>query len=262
MSRAASLIAAVRFKERMERPRLSPFPFVSGELRSKALNHLFVILAVVVVGTVAFAFVDGQSLLDSLYFIVMVMTLIGAANPRTLGGEVVAIVVAVVSVGVILSFMTQILGPAALSEYWERLRTRRVSRMKDHVVLCGFSDTSRALLERLPRDGVLVVVKDKDTADRLAGRGVAVIQGDYESRDILRQAGVPESRAVVAASEEDSENAFVCLTSKRLAPNVRVIATVSSQENREKLGDAKADHIISPALLSAQAILQDLGAGS
>lgn len=242
----------------MDRRRFPLLPYVPGELRDKAALHLLVILAVVVAGTILFALADGQSLADSLYFIVMVMTLIGAQNPHTFAGEVVAIVVAVLSVGVILSFMTQILGPAALSEYWERLRTRKVSRMKNHVVLCGFSDTSRALLERLPRDQVLVVVKDKETSDLLAGRGIAVIQGDYESRDVLRQAGVAESRAVVAASEEDSENAFVSLTAKRLAPRIPVIATVKSQENLEKLTDAKADHIISPAMLSAEAVLKSL----
>ncbi len=239
--------------------RLRPMGYIPGELRSKALIHLAAILAVVVAGTAIFSVVDNEGLADSFYFIVMVMTLIGAQNPHTVAGELVGVVVAVVSVGVILSFMTQILGPAALSAYWERLRAKKVSRMKDHVVLCGFSDTARALLDRIPRDRVLVVVKDKETSDRLAGQGLAVLHGDYESREVLRQAGVPESRAVIAASDEDSENAFICLTSKRLAPGVPVIATVKSQENQEKLRDAKADHIISPAMLSAQSILDALG---
>lgn len=247
------------FKGRMARRRLNPLPYLPGELRSKALLHLLVIFAVVVAGTIVFAVVDGQSLADSFYFIVMVMTLIGAANPHSFAGELVGIVVAVVSVGVILSFMTQILGPAALAAYWEGRRVRKASRMKNHIVLCGFSDTARVLLGRLPKDQVLVVVKDKATFDALSEAGVAAIQGDYEIADVLRKAGVAESRAVIAASHEDSENAFVCLTSKGIARGVPVFATVSSQENLEKLREVKADHIISPALLSADAILKGLG---
>jgi voltage-gated potassium channel len=235
-------------------------PSLPGELRSKTASHLAAILVIVVVGTLLFAFVDGQSLGDSLYFIVMVMTLIGAANPHTFAGELVAIVVAVLSVGVILSFMTQILGPAALGAYWEAHRVRKASRMKNHVVLCGYSDTARVLLNSLPKDQVLVVVKDKPTVDLLTERGVAAVQGDYESVEVLRNAGVSESRAVVA-STEDSENAFICLTSKKIARDVPVYATVSSQENLEKLREVRADHIISPALLSADAILKGL-AGS
>ncbi len=233
-------------------------PYIPGELRSKTVAHLAAILVIVVAGTLVFALVDGQPLGQSFYFIVMVMTLIGAANPNTFAGELVGIVVAVLSVGVVLSFMTQILGPAALTAYWEGHRVRKASRMKNHIVLCGYSDTARVLLKNLPKDQVLVVVKDKPTADSLTEQGAAALQGDYETVDVLRRAGVAESRAVIAASVEDSENAFICLTSKKIAGGVPVYATVSSQENLEKLREVKADHIISPALLSAEAILKSL----
>jgi len=239
-------------------PRLSPLGYIPGELRSKTVSHLVAILVLVVAGTLVFALVDGQSLGSSFYFIVMVMTLIGAANPNTFAGELVGIVVAVLAVGVILSFMTQILGPAALTAYWEGHWVRKASRMKNHIVLCGYSDTARVLLKNLPRDQVLVVVKDKPTVDALTEQGAAALQGDYETVEVLRKAGVADSRAVIAASPEDSENAFICLTSKRIARGVPVFATVSSQENLEKLREVKADHIISPALLSAEAILKDL----
>ena len=244
----------------MTRRRLGPMSYIPGELRSKSFQHLAAILVLIAAGTAVFAVVDGQSLGSSFYFIVMVMTLIGAANPNTFAGELIGIVVAVLSVGIILSFMTQILGPAALTAYWEGHRVRKASRMKNHIVLCGFSDTARVLLDHLPKDQVLVVVKDKPTADALAERGAAAIQGDYETTEVLRRAGVAESRAVIAASPEDSENAFICLTSKKIAGHVPVFATASSQENLEKLREVKADHIISPALLSADAILKGLGA--
>lgn len=232
---------------------------IPPELRSKTLAHAAAILAIVVVGTLVFAAVDNESLADSLYFIVMVLTLIGAANPHTFAGELVGIVVALLAVGVILSFMTQILGPAALTAYWEAHRVRKASRMKNHIVLCGSSDTARVLLNHLPKDQVLVVVKDKLAADELTEHGAAALQGDYETLDILRKAGVAESRAVIAASEVDSENAFICLTAKKISDRVPVFATVSSQENLEKLREVRADHIISPALLSAEAILKGLG---
>ena len=239
--------------------RLGPMSFIPRELRSKTILHLAAVLAVVVGGTLVFAVVDGQSLGASLYFVVMEMTLVGASNPNTFAGDLVGIVLAVLAVGIIISFMTQILGPAALTAYWEGHRVRKASRMKNHIVLCGFSDTARVLLNNLPNDQILVVVKDKATADSLAEKGAAAMQGDYETTEVLRKAGVAESRAVIAASEIDSENAFICLTSKQIAKHVPVFATVSSQENLEKLREVRADHIISPALLSADAILKGLG---
>ena len=227
------------------------------ELRSRVLSHVYVIFAVVIGGTIAFSLVDGQSLMDSFYFIIMVMTLIGANNPHSVGGELIGIVVALISVIVILSFLTQVLGPAALDLYREH-RARRASRMENHVVICGSSDTARVLLNSLPKEEVLVVVKDKPTYDAISEKGLTVLLGDYETAEVLRRAGVARCRALVAASLEDSENAFICLTSKKIAERVPVFATVTSQENMEKLQEVKADRIISPALLSAEAILKGL----
>lgn len=219
---------------------------ISGELRNKTVFHLVVILVAVVLGTVAFSLVDSQSVVDSFHYIIMAMTLIDAKNPNTLGGELVGVAVAIVSVGVILSFLPQVLGPTALSACRESHRAGKVSRMQNHVIVRGFSDTALALLNSVPKVQVLVLVKDKPSFDALAERRLPAIQGDYETLKVRRRTGVPESRATIAASPEDSENASIYLTSKKLARPFRVFATVSSQENLEKLKEVKADHIISP----------------
>lgn len=238
---------------------LLPRSFLPKELRSKTLLHVGAILATVLVGTFVFATVDGEGLGDSFYYVVLVMTLIGAQNPHTFAGEIVGVVIAVISVAVLVSFIAQVLGPAALAQYWEGHRFRKASRMKDHVVLCGYSATARALIERMPKDRLVVVVKDKAIADSLTVTGIAAIAADYETADALRKAGVGDSCAVIAASLEDSENAFVCLTSKQLAPSVPVLAMVSSEENATKLEEVHADHIISPAVLGATEFLKALG---
>jgi voltage-gated potassium channel len=208
-------------------------------------------------GTLAFSYVEGSSLRDSAYFMIMIMTLIGASfQPLTTGGMLVASVVAIMSVGILLSFTTQVLGPVALDVYWRGLRARMVSRMKQHVVVCGFSDTAKVLLHRLPKEEVLFVVKERESMEHLGTEhGVAVVMGDYTTSEALRKAGVARARAVVAVSDDDAENAFVCLTAKKIAPGVPVIVTVSSEENKEKLDEVGADHVISPALLTADSIL-------
>lgn len=233
---------------------MAPLP---KELRSATLLHVLVILATLLLGSLAFSLAEGYPFGSSVYFMIMVMTLIGAGyQPLTAGGMAVAAVVAIVSVGIILSFMTQVLGPVALDVYWRGLRARKVSRMEQHVVVCGFSDTAKVLLHRLPKEGVLFAVKERESMEQLSTEhGVAVVLGDYTTSEVLRKAGVERARAVVAVSDSDAENAFVCLTAKKLAPRVPVIATVSSEENKEKLDEVGADRILSPALLTADSIL-------
>ena len=233
---------------------------VSRDLRSSTLLHLAVILATLLVGSLLFSIAEGYPLGSSVYFMIMIMTLIGASyQPLTAAGMVVAAAVAIVSVGIILSFMTQVLGPVALDVYWRGLRARKVSRMEKHVVVCGFSDTAKVLLNRLRKEEVLFVVNEREALERLtAEHGVAAVLGDYTTSEVLRKAGVDRARAVVAVSPDDAENAFVCLTAKKIAPGVPVIVTVSSEENKEKLEDVGADRIISPALLTADSILNAL----
>ncbi len=229
-----------------------------GELRSPTLLHLVAIVAVLVVFTALFSVVEGWPLVESVYFVVLLMTLAGASvNPLTPAGLVLASVLAIVSIVIIVSFLAQVLGPLTLSAY-EALRLRRLRRMQNHIVMCGYSDTAKVLAGRIPKGELLVVVKDRDASDHLAGRGITVVQGDYTTSEVLRRAGVAESRAVIAVSAVDSENAFVCLTVKKIAPRVPVIATVSSEENQEKLEEVGADTIVSPALLSATSILQSI----
>ncbi len=231
--------------------------WLQRDLRHTTLLHVLAILATLVLGSIAFSLVEGYGFLNSLYFMVMVMTLIGASyQPLTLGGMAVAALVAILSVGIILSFTTQVLGPVALDVYWRGLRARKVSRMEQHVVICGFSATAKALLHRFRTEEVLLVVKEKESMEHLSTEyGIAVVLGDYTTSTVLRKAGVERARAVVAVSDSDAENAFVCLTAKKLAPAVPVIATVSSEENKEKLDEVGVDRILSPALLTADAIM-------
>src|SRR2546427_145421 len=138
------------------------------------------------------------------------------------------------------------------------LRDEVRSATVKHLLVCGYSNTAKILLDRIPKNELLFVVRDPVLAREIADRGVAVIEGDYETAEILRKAGVARSRAVIALSSDDADNAFICLTAKKLAPGVPVIATVSSEENKEKLDEVGADTIISPALLSASAIVDAL----
>ncbi len=228
-------------------------------LRSSTFLHVAVILATFLVGSALFALAEGIPVADGAYFMILLMTLIGANYaPHTGAGMAIAAGVAILSVGIILSFMTQVLGPITLDVYWKGLKARRVSRMEHHVVVCGFSDTAKALMSRLRKEEVLFVVKDRDSMEFLSEHGAVAVLGDYTTSEVLRKAGVAKGRAVVAVSPVDSENAFVCLTSKKLAPGVPVIATVSSEENQEKLDEVGADRILSPALLTADSILASL----
>src|SRR5436190_16209222 len=109
--------------------------------------------------------------------------------------------------------------------------------MKDHTISCGVSHTSHELLNRLPVDKVVVLVKTHDDAHRIQREHehMHVHVCDYTSSLALQHAGIDTAELLIASSDSDADNAFTCLTAKHLRPGIRVITRMSRTENREKM---------------------------
>ena len=87
-----------------------------------------------------------------------------------------------------------------------------------------------------------------------------VIQGDATSDAILQQAGIKHARLVIAAREDDGENALIALVAKDLNPQVRLLAVASSALSIRRLKLARADQVFSPAAVGSR-MLADLVEG-
>ncbi len=78
---------------------------------------------------------------------------------------------------------------------------------------------------------------------------------------MLRQAGIKHARMVIAAREDDGENAFIALVAKDLNPDVRLLAVASSALSIRRLKLARADLVFSPAAVGSR-LLADLVQGN
>jgi hypothetical protein len=85
---------------------LSPF-------KRRTLYALFLLAAVMIVGTEGLHMIEGWSYIDSVYFMSLLATTQGPAEiPRTDTGKIFASIMAFVSVGAALSSAAFIFGPA------------------------------------------------------------------------------------------------------------------------------------------------------
>ena len=133
---------------------------------------------------------------------------------------------------------------------------------KDHVILVGDGAIARNTADELKQRGVAFVqiVAAKNATDT-SGAGHQIIEGDATSEAVLRQAGIKNARMVIAAREDDGENAFISLGAKDLNPNVRVTAVASSPFSIRRLKLARADLVFSPAAVGSR-LLADLVEGN
>lgn len=122
--------------------------------------------------------------------------------------------------------------------------------LADHVLLLGYGELTEPLLGEL--DGqvpFIVVTADQDRASALADRGLNVLTADPSDEESLARAGLDRARAVVAATNDDAEDALSVLTARQLRPDVRIVAAATERDNVAKLKRAGADTVISPATL-------------
>jgi len=154
-----------------------------------------------------------------------------------------------------------VLGPAIEARLSRALGTMTETHydlLEHHVLVLGYGDLTEPLVEELQNKGVefVVLTPASDTAAALRQRNIDVLTGDPSDETPLHDAGIESARAVIAATEEDAEDAFSILTARELAPDVRIVAAATHRDNVEKLRRAGADMVVSPAVIGGRLLVR------
>ena len=218
--------------------------------RRRLAIALTVLASITVVGTLGYI-VLGFGVLDAVYQTVTTITTVGfrEVEPLTAAGKVFTIVLIVLGVGTALytlGVIIETLLEGQLPEVFGRRRMeRKITGMRDHVVVCGWGRVGRAIARDLAAMGAETVVVDNDPA-RLGHAPFSTVLGDATDDDVLDRAGVRRARALVAALDTDAGNLFVTLSARALRPDLFIVARVRLEENTDKLERAGADRVVNP----------------
>jgi voltage-gated potassium channel len=154
-----------------------------------------------------------------------------------------------------------LLGPlveARLSTALGRMSEKQLALLDDHVIVLGYGDLTEPILQELDGQAEFVVVTpDATVAAQLDDRGYSVLTADPSDEDPLRRAGIEDARAVVAATNDDAQDALAVLTARALASETRIVAAVTERENVDKLRRAGADAVVSPAVIGGHLLVEE-----
>lgn len=128
----------------------------------------------------------------------------------------------------------------------------------DHIVVLGYGDLVEPILVELNDADVpfVVITADPAVAETLTDRGIRIIVGDPSDESSVVAADLKQARAVVAATNDDAEDALAILTARRYNPDVRIVAAAINRENIAKLKRAGASIVISPARIGGQLLVR------
>lgn len=129
--------------------------------------------------------------------------------------------------------------------------------LDDHILILGYSDVVRAILDDLPDQiDVLVVSPDREEVRNLTDRGINVFTAEPDDEESLHDVGVERARTVIVATNDDASDALTILTVRQLNSDVKILAVATNRENIKKLERAGATSVVSPAVIAAQQLVQ------
>ena len=213
-------------------------------------------LAILVVGgTVGYMLIEGWSLVDAAYMVVLTFTTVGygEVNPLSSNGRLFTMALMVAGIGVMFYILTGVVQLVVEQEVLRgivrrhRMRTK-LARLKGHFIVCGFGRVGRAVAFTLQEKSIPLIVIDKDekAMNDAEDRGLLCLQGDSTKDADLLEAQVNAARGLVAATGDDAENVYISLTARGLNPKLHIVARASSSDAEDKLRRAGADQVVSP----------------
>jgi voltage-gated potassium channel len=220
-------------------------------------DAVIAVLVFIAVGTVTFHFLEDWSFLDSLYVTAQTVTTVGFGDvaPRTHAGRIFATGFMVVGVAVVLFALTSAVQNIVQSElvatFGLRRHTRRMSKYKDHFIICGAGRVGSHLVRDLRYVGVPFIVLERDAGKvaELATQDIAVLVRDATLEESLLEAGVQRARGLAACLPDDADNVYVVLTARDLNPTLHIVARAAEEQAESKLMRAGANRVVAPTII-------------
>jgi voltage-gated potassium channel len=207
-------------------------------------------------------FTGVKTLTDAFYYTLVTASTVGYGDITPTSEEATLFGMSVVVIGT-ASFaiaLGSLLGPAIekrFSEVLGNMTDEQLELLQDHVVVLGFGDLTEPIIDELAdTTDFVVVTPDSETAARLQKRDIPVLTDDPSDEAPIKQAGIDDAKAVVAATNDDAQDALAILTAHTLNPEINIVAAATDRQNIEKLRRAGATTVISPAVIGGHLIVQ------
>ncbi|MBC9785968.1 potassium channel protein [Heliobacterium chlorum] len=219
------------------------------------------IVSFMVFGTVGFMWLEKDfTMLDAAWLTETTLLTVGYGDrlPKTVSGQMFALLIMPLGVGIVAYAIGIIAGSVVegqlLNFLGRRAMETKISKLKNHIIVCGAGRVGWQVAEQLAKDDVPFVIIDShiDILQQYGQQNLLFIQGDAREDDILRQAGIDHARGVVAALPTDADNVYIALTAKGLNPDILVVARADRLESEDKLYRAGADKVVSPAVIGGR----------
>ena len=124
----------------------------------------------------------------------------------------------------------------------------KISKLKDHYIVCGFGRVGKQVCEDLEHSKVDFLIIDRDQREiKLAqSKGYLYVEEDPTLEISLEKANIKQAKALISCLGQDTDNLFVTLTARSLNPNIYIVTRANEEENVNKFEKAGANRVAIP----------------
>jgi voltage-gated potassium channel len=208
-------------------------------------------------------FTNVDTLTDAFYYTLVTASTVGYGDVSPVRSEratlfaMSVIVVGTASFAVALGTLLTPAIEARLANALGNMNDSQLDLLDDHIIVVGVGDLTTPILEEIAGLGeqFVVITRDPERAQRLRERGCEVIRADPTEDEPLKRAGVERAGALVAAADDDAQDALAILAARELNPSLRIVVSATERENEKKLRRAGADDVLSPAAIGGHMLV-------
>jgi voltage-gated potassium channel len=232
----------------------------------KIFQWAALLVALLLIGSLGFVWVEGWDFFDALYMTVTTLTTVGYAEVHPLNkiGRIYNMLLILAGMGVlfyIVGSIGRVLVEGELHAVFGRRKLiKHIKRLKKHYIICGFGRIGEVIARHLKDRGLSLVVIESDPAllAHLEASGYYFINGDATREEVLLEAGIERAKGLVSVVSTDADNVYVVLTARSLNPHLFIVARAEEFGSEQKMLRAGADKVESPYQMGGQKMAQTI----
>ncbi|MCD6596238.1 MAG: potassium channel protein [Bacteroidales bacterium] len=234
-------------------------------MQERQVKHIIIgvllLITIVFIGVIGYMALEGFTFTEALFMTVITISTVGYEEVHQLDdpGMVFTSVLIIFSFGIfiyVVTSFTRFLIEGVFRNYYKDNKVKkRVQRLKDHVIVCGFGRNGRqAAVELIDHNKKFVIIdKSHDRVDIIREEtDYLYIEGDATQEETLEAAMINTASALITAMPNDADNLFVVLTARQMNKKLKIISRASEEKSDTKLRRAGADNVIMPDRIGGQ----------
>ncbi len=212
------------------------------------------LLAILLLGSLGYVWLEGWSFFDALYMTVTTLTTVGygEVHPLSRLGKAYNMVLILAGMGVLFYIITSLAQVVVEGEIAAAMGKRKllksIKKLNGHYIICGFGRIGQTIARQLRQRGVPLVIIDNnpEILGELEQSNYYFIPGDATKEEVLQEAGIERAKGLVSVVRSDAANVYITLTARSLNPGIFIVARGEEPGSQQKLLRAGADRVESP----------------